>query len=197
MCIRPMSGRKTSEEKRRGKLMDETDLLVRQKKTWINIPARLRDLILKQVRVSLEEQIVQNSGTEPENTIGYEDDHEKLEAELLGREARRKEKLRAPKALEIAGGSKPVAVEVAVRSESAGGGDTADSQENWFIAPEGESVARRQIGNSEGASGSAVVEDQQEPNENIMDVLEANPDSSNDREDVEGGSATGTGDDKA
>ena len=42
-----------------------------------------------------------------------------------------------------------------------------------------------------------MVEDQQEPNENIMDVLEANPDSSNDREDVEGGSATGTGDDKA
>ena len=79
---------------RKESLTDEKDLLRRQRRTWANIPARLQDLILQHVRGSLQELITQNNGPEPENTVGYEDDHETLEAELAAREAARDAKRR-------------------------------------------------------------------------------------------------------
>ena len=69
---------------------DKTDLLKRQIETWENIPVRLQQLILKGVCERIRELLRQNNRQEEEDTTGYEDDLEALEAELKEREARRK-----------------------------------------------------------------------------------------------------------
>ena len=63
------------------------DLLQRQRRTWKNIPNNLREKILQHIRNSLQDQITQNHGQGEEISIGYEDDHEVLQAELNAIEA--------------------------------------------------------------------------------------------------------------
>ena len=95
----------------------------------------------------MEDLIAQNGGHEPENTIGYDDDVDELEAELLAQEAGCKEKLRAANG---PGGNSGFAV--------GGVGDVTESQEIFFVAPEGEQDAGRAGENTEGDAGVSAEE---------------------------------------
>jgi len=183
-----------SKNGRRQVLTDVIDLLMRQKKTWVKIPIGLRDLILKQVRGSLEELITKTRGAEPENTIGYEDDHEELEAELRGREARREEKRLAgyaPEGKASGGGSAANAEEgkesgsgSTVNGPGVAGVASGDSGEGRFVAREEESGAEGQIREEENAaSGVAGGRDVTESQGVVVGAVEEMPDADNARED--------------
>ena len=173
-------------------LTDVIDLLMRQKETWV----RLRDLILKQVCGSLEELIMKTRGAEPENTMGYEDDHEELEAELGGREARRKEKRLtgfAPEGKASGGVSTANAEEgkesggrSMVNGPGVAGVASGDSGKGRYVAREEESGAEGQIREEENAaSGVAVGGDvtASESQRVVVGVVEEMLDADNVRED--------------
>ena len=91
--------------------------------------------------------MAQNGVHEPENTIGYDNDVNELEAELLARETGRKEKLRAANG---PGGNSGFAV--------GGVGDVTESQEIFFVALEGEQDTGRAGENTEGDVGVSAEE---------------------------------------
>jgi len=67
-------------------------------------------MILAEVRAEIRELVKQNHGVEDENTTGYEDDLEALEAELRMRDATRKGK-------QATGGKKGVASEFTMQED--------------------------------------------------------------------------------
>ena len=132
------------------------DLLQRQRRTWENIPNNLREKILQHIRNSLQDQITQNHGPEEEITIGYEDDHEVLQAELNAIEAGRNSNNRTAHeswTTKVATGKVRVfsrSPAKGVRGESGLGEEIAESQEHWYIAEEGEVDGNCDFGNAGG-----------------------------------------------
>ena len=120
------------------------DLLQRQRWTWENILNNLREKILKQIRITLLDQITQNHGPEEEITIGYEDEHEVMQAELNTIEAGQNPNSRTVReswTTKVATGKVGVfnrAPAKGVSSESGLVEEIADSHEHWYIAEEGE-----------------------------------------------------------
>ena len=71
-------------------LTNEIDLLKRQIETWKNIPSSLQEMILNEVCTEIRDRIKINNGIMDDETIGFEDNLDALEAELKKRDARRK-----------------------------------------------------------------------------------------------------------
>jgi len=138
------------------------DLLQRQRRTWGNIPGNLREKILQHIRNALQDQITQNHGPEEEITIGYEDDHEALQAELNALEAGRNSNSRTT---HESWTTKVVAGKVRVFSgspEKGVGGesrlgekDTYESQEHWYIAEEEKLDEECELGSAKGSTADA------------------------------------------
>jgi hypothetical protein len=148
MCSRGISNgrivwvRRRSPGGREKVLIGKIDLLKRQRRTWAKIPTKLQDMILNQVRATLQEMILQNNGPEEENTVGFEDDHEALEAELVAREAVQDAKRRVVDAFRVTLGTarRDVTNSSPARSitgrSALGEGDLPESQEHWFVPRE-------------------------------------------------------------
>jgi hypothetical protein len=80
-----------------------------------------------------------------ENTVGFEDDHEALEAELDAREAGKDAERRAASGFSIA--------RVVASRSGLGEVGLAESQEAWFVAQEGRTEAECPVDDSEGPEG--------------------------------------------
>ena len=125
--------------------------------------------------------ITQNHGPEEENVVGFEDDHEELEAELNAREARPNAKrltANAPGVVaNVAGGAElGEANTLGVASGSAvGGGELAESQETWFVPGEGKADAGPPVDNPEDVNvtgGCTVGGDSTELQDNAQEDTE-------------------------
>jgi hypothetical protein len=143
------------------------DLLQRQRRTWGNIPGNLREKILQHIRNAVQDHITQNHGPEKEITIGYEDDHEALEAELNALETGRNWNGRTTHeswTTKVATGKARVIRSPAKGVRGLGEEDISESQEHWYIAEEGKTNEESDLENAESltadaeeADGSCVV----------------------------------------
>ena len=143
-------------------LTHEKDLLQHQRRTWEKIPGNLREKMLQQVRDALQDQITQNHGPEEEITIGYEDDHEALQAELNALEAGRNWNGRTTHeswTTKVATGKVRVfsrSPAKGVRGDSRlGEEDISESQEHWYMAEEGKTDEESELGNAESLTADA------------------------------------------
>lgn len=178
--------RRESVTGRRRALMDDTDLLRRQKQTWAKIPTKLQDLIIKQVRESLEDLITNKRGAEDESTVGFEDDHEVLEAELRAREAARKE--RGPAANALGVGTDVIRVATDVPGQAA---DAAGVTSDTGVVAAGSLAVAEDTARVEDtvrvASGSEIAEgDLPESQEKWFVAQEGEADAGRLEEDAEG-----------
>ena len=144
------------------------ELLQRQLRTWGNIPGNLQEGILNHVRNALKDQITRDQGPEEEITIGYEDDHEALQAELNKREAIRNEIRRTANEAGLGkpGNSSNVSTgmvrvfsrspAISVREESGlGEEDLVESQEHWYVPQE--EIASLVVGDAQVLDGACAV----------------------------------------
>lgn len=116
----------------------------------------MQEKILQHVRDALQDQITQNYGPEEEITVGYEDDHEALHAELNALEAGRnaiRQTAHESWTTKVATGRVRVfsrSPAKGLRGDSGLGGDLAESQDHWYEAGEGKTDTRRGLADAAG-----------------------------------------------
>ena len=112
--------------------------------------------------------ITQNDGPVEENTVGFEDDHEALQAELTAREVGRDARRQMAHASRVAKNDPRVSTGAArYHNGSPAGGirgasglgeeDLAESQEHWFVPQEGGVDAEPLAEGAEGLDGVCMV----------------------------------------